>query len=74
MFGFGGGVSNMIMASSRNTDALIKEFRKRIRNGENPNDCCREVFNSLGLSEDDLTSTDLKTLKEVVEETWNEYN
>lgn len=49
----------MIMSSSSDADAVIKEFKNRVCGGVDPNVLIQEILDDFDLSEDDFTDNDI---------------
>ena len=49
----------MIMSSSSDADAVIKEFKNRVHGGVDPNVLVQEILDDFDLSEDDFTDNDI---------------
>ena len=76
MFGFkNGGIDAFIVTSSANVDVLLKEFERRIANGENPNEFGDEVFEKYNIDARlNLTPSDYKRVQNGVERIWRKYH
>lgn len=63
------GFDVMVMQSDQNAQNLIKAFKQRILNGENPNECQYEVYRELNIDFDkDLMNYDKERVDREVEE------
>lgn len=63
------GFDVMVMQSDQNTQNLIKAFKQRILNGENPNECQDEIYRELNIDFDkDLMDYDRERVIKEVEE------
>ena len=63
------GFDVMIMQSDQNAQNLIKAFKQRILNGENPNECQYEIYRELNIDFDkDLMNCDKERVDKKVEE------
>lgn len=63
------GFDVMIMQSDQNAQNLIKAFKQRILNGENPNECQDEIYRELNIDFDkDLMDYDRERVIKDVEE------
>lgn len=63
------GFDVMIMQSDQWTQEIIKKFKQRILNGENPNECQDEIFAEIGVDFDkDIVQYDQERIIKEVEE------
>lgn len=63
------GFDVMIMQSDEWTQEIIKKFKQRILNGENPNECQDEIFAEVGVDFDkDIVQYDQERIIKEVEE------
>ena len=63
------GFDVMVMQSDQWTQEIIKKFKQRILNGENPNECQDEIFAEVGIDFDkDIVQYDQERIIKEVEE------
>ena len=74
MFGFPEGVEYMLMDSAEKADAFIKECKKEIKKGTNPEFIEDQIYDRLGISPADFTPYDKERITREVNEFWEEWN
>lgn len=62
------GLEAFIMQSAENVDTVVKDFKRAIEAGYDPNSVIDEVLAHHRLTEKDFTSSDIKKLNRQVEE------
>ena len=65
------GADGYIMQSQEYTDQLISEFERLVAAGYNPNTVVEDVFDSVGVTESDLTEFDKQRLMRKVNAAWD---